>query len=186
VSGGSRKVAGSFGEAKISKQPEGCPMFGGSRTRVRAKLDTWSWRESNPRPLKGCNPRYDHSRVRGCAAASSPGRVERRAAPTAGSFSDVSVLSRRQWSLPTVLHRFCCRAAVNRPRVALLLAMTLGYPIRSDGKSEIVLIGVSVGAPFQESEQLRSHEEASGSNVETDQPRVLRMSRSSPLGPSQR
>ena len=61
---------------------------------------------------------------------------------------------------------------MNRPRVALLLAMTLRYLTRSDGKSEIVLIGVSVVAPFKESEQLRSHEEASGSNVETDQPHV--------------
>ena len=57
-------------------------------------------------------------------------------------------------------------------RLALLLTMPLGYLIRSDGKSEIVLIGVSVCAPFSESEQLRSHEEASGSNVETDQPHV--------------
>ena len=85
---------------------------------------------------------------------------------TAGSFSDVSGLSRRQWSFPTVLHRFCCRAAVNRPRVALLLAMTLYRLIRSDGESEIVLIGVSVFARFKESELLRSHEETSGSNVE--------------------
>jgi len=59
---------------------------------------------------------------------------------------------------------------MNWPRVALLLAMTLRYLTRSDGKSEIVLIGVSVVAPFKESEQLRSHEETSGSNVETDQP----------------
>ena len=61
---------------------------------------------------------------------------------------------------------------MDRPRVALLLAMTLCYLIRSDGESEIVLIGVSVVAPFKESEQLRSHEETSDFNVETDQPRV--------------
>ena len=61
---------------------------------------------------------------------------------------------------------------MDRPRVALLLAMTLCYLTRSDGESEIVLIGVSVFAPFLESEQLRSHEEASDFNVETDQPRV--------------
>ena len=61
---------------------------------------------------------------------------------------------------------------MDRPRVALLLAMTLCYLTRSDGESEIVLIGVSVVAPFWESEQLRSHEETSDFNVETDQPRV--------------
>ena len=55
---------------------------------------------------------------------------------------------------------------MNRPRVALLLAMTLYRLIRSDGESEIVLIGVSVFARFKESELLRSHEETSGSNVE--------------------
>ncbi len=37
----------------------------------------------------------------------------------------VNVLSRRQRSLPAVLHRFCCRAAMDRPRVPLLVAITL-------------------------------------------------------------
>ena len=35
------------------------PDWGYSRSR---NTSMWSWRESNPRPLKGCNPRYDHSR----------------------------------------------------------------------------------------------------------------------------
>ena len=61
---------------------------------------------------------------------------------------------------------------MNWPRVTFLLAMTLYYLTRSDHKSEIVLIGVSVCAPFKESEQLRSHDETSDFNVETDQPRV--------------
>ncbi len=169
----------------VSERSERRRCFGGAETRLataRRAGAAWSWRESNPRPLEGDNTRYDHSRVRGWAAASSPGRLGR--SPAAGSFSDVSGLSRRQWSFPTVLHRFCCRAAVNRPRVALLLAMTLRYLTRSGGKSEIVLIGVSVVAPFKESEQLRSHDAASVSNVETDQPRVIQgcLSRIAPEG----
>ena len=60
-----------------------------------------------------------------------------------------------------------------RPRVPLLVAMTLHYLIRSGGESEIVRIGVSVEAPFKESEQLRSHVSASGPDVETDQPREV-------------
>jgi len=48
--------------------------------------------------------------------------------------------------------------------------MTLGYLTRSGSESEI-LIGISLSAPFKESEQLRSHVSASGPNVETDQPR---------------
>ena len=49
--------------------------------------------------------------------------------------------------------------------------MTLNYLTRSGGESEIIRIGVSVVAPFKESEQLRSHDETSDFNVETDQPR---------------
>jgi len=46
-------------------------------------------------------------------------------ASSAGSFPEVSVLSRRQRSFPAVHHRFCCRAAVNRPRVPSLVARYL-------------------------------------------------------------
>src|SRR5690606_8407815 len=85
----------------------------------------------------------------------------------------------RQWSSPppavspAVLHRFCCRAAVDRPRVPLLVAMVhSGHLIRSGGESELsVGIGACSGAPFKESEQLRSHVAISGPDVETDQPR---------------
>ena len=44
------------------------------------------------------------------------------------------VFPRRQWSFPPsavfpcCLHRFCCRAAVDRPRAPLLVTMTLGSP----------------------------------------------------------
>ncbi len=74
---------------------------------------------------------------------------------------------------PCCLHRFCCQAAADRPRVPLPVAMTLYRLTRSGGESEIVRIGVSLGAPFKESEQLRSHEPATVTGVETDQPRGL-------------
>lgn len=72
---------------------------------------------------------------------------------------------------PSCLHRFCCRVAVDRPRVPLPVAMTLGHLTRSGGESEIVRLGVSVGAPFKESGPLRSHVTTTAIGVETDQPR---------------
>ncbi len=53
----------------------------------------------------------------------------------------------------------------------LPVAMTLGHLTRSGGESEIVRLGVSVGAPFKESELLRSHVTITVIGVETDQPR---------------
>ena len=53
----------------------------------------------------------------------------------------------------------------------LPVAMTLGYLTRSGGESEIVRLGVSVGAPFKESGPLRSHVTTTAIGVETDQPR---------------
>jgi len=49
--------------------------------------------------------------------------------------------------------------------------MTLYRLTRSGGESEIVRIGVSLGAPFLESGQLRSHDTPTAIGVETDQPR---------------
>jgi site-specific DNA recombinase len=62
--------------------------------------------------------------LNGCQPAGSGGPE----GPTASSFRGVSVLSRRQRSLPAVRHRFCCRAAVARPRVPLLVPMTPSQP----------------------------------------------------------
>jgi hypothetical protein len=45
-----------------------------------------------------------------------------------------------------VILRFCCRAAMDWPRAALLLTMSLYYLIRSGGKSEL-LVGNSVWYP---------------------------------------
>ena len=65
---------------------------------------------------------------------------------TAGSFPEVSGLSRRQRSLPAVHHRFCCRAAVIWPRAPLPVTMTLIPPDGSGGESEL-LVGGSFGCP---------------------------------------
>ena len=108
-------------------------------------VSQWSWRESNPRPSRGHRPRYDHSRT--VALRLPPCRVKWARGPAAGSFPDVSGLSHRQRSLPAVLHRFCCRAAMDWPRVPSLVAMCLGYLIRSGSESEVV-VGLCLGAPF--------------------------------------
>jgi len=60
------------------------------------------------------------------AVATLPGQVGHEG-HTAGSFSDVSGLSRRQRSFPAVHQCFCCRAALVRPREPLLVPMTLYY-----------------------------------------------------------
>ncbi len=67
---------------------------------------------------------------------------------TPGSFPGASGLSRRQWSFPTVHPRFCCRAAVIRPRAPSLVTILLFYLlIRSGGESELLIVGGSFGAP---------------------------------------
>ena len=45
-----------------------------------------------------------------------------------------------------VISRFCCRAAVDRPRAPFLVTMSLHYLIRSGGESEL-LVGNSVLCP---------------------------------------
>ena len=83
----------------------------------------WSWRESNPRPSSGYRPCYDHSRVCGLRLPHRRVgwllRAGRLVFPwRQRSFSPSAVF-------PAVNHRFCCRAAVVRPRVPLLVAMSL-------------------------------------------------------------
>ena len=57
---------------------------------------------------------------------------------------------------PTAILRFCCRAAVNRPRAPLLVTMSLRHltdqAARANCSSAILWV-----APFSESEQLGSH-----------------------------
>ena len=134
-----------------------------------ANTPWWSWGESNPRPSKGDRACYDHSRD--CGSWLPPHRVGWARRPRHGVFPP----GRRSFTpsavCPSCLHRFCCRVAVDRPRVPLPVAMTLYRLTRSGGESEIVRIGVSVGAPFLESGQLRSHVTTTAIGVETDQPR---------------
>jgi hypothetical protein len=134
------------------------------------ELGEWSWGESNPRPPSSCRPRYDRSRVLrlcGCRTAGSVGLARRPPpglSPMSAVFPAASGLSRRQSSLllpgcgdqapRAITGRWCSRS-----------------PGLSGGDSEL-LIGSCVCAPFKESEQLRSHDSASGLDVETDQPLV--------------
>lgn len=65
----------------------------------------------------------------------------------AESFLDASGLSRRQWSLPTVRHCFCCRAAAAWPRVPSPVTGALYYLVELGGEG-VLLIGSCVFAPF--------------------------------------
>ena len=105
-----RAVRPPCGRFRSPRTPSWSGGAGGNRTLVRQAVTT---RDTT---IPG-------SRLYGCRTAGSEGL-----APTAGSFSGVSGLSRRQRSLPAVLHCFCCRAAVDRPRVPLLVAVTLIPP----------------------------------------------------------
>ena len=129
----------------------------------------WSWGESNPRPSRGHRLRYDHSPF--SASWLLLGGVRWRNA-CHRSFPGVSGLSRRQRSLPAVLHRFCCQAAVDRPRQPRRAARCVTSRPGSGRESNTGIgIAVYLGAPFEESGQLWSHRSASVLGVETSQPR---------------
>jgi hypothetical protein len=108
--------------------------------------------------------------IYGSAAAAPPGRWASRRRPPPGLspmsavFPAASGLSRRQ---PSLLLPGCGGQA---PR-AITGRWCSRSPGLSGGDSEL-LVGSCVCAPFKESEQLRSHDSASGLNVETDQPLV--------------
>ena len=89
-------------------------------------------------------------------AATLPGELDHKGLPPVLSPGS-GVFPVCQRSFPAVHYRFWCQAAAVRPRVPLLVAMILYLLTGLGGENEIVLIGVSVGAPFWESEQLRSH-----------------------------
>ena len=137
-----------------------------------ANTPWWSWGESNPRPSKGDRACYDHSRD--CGSWLPPHRVGWARRPRHGVFPPGQRSFTPSAVCPSCLHRFCCRVAVDRPRVPLPVAMTLYRLTRSGSESEIVRIGVSLGAPFLESGQLRSHVTPTPIGVETDQPRGWR------------
>ena len=58
---------------------------------------------------------------------------------------------------PAAILRFCCRAAVDRPRAAFLLTMSLRSPKDQAARANCSL-AILVVAPFNESEQLGSHD----------------------------
>ena len=86
----------------------------------------WSWGESNPRPSAGERTCYDHSRHRGCRCLTG-GSAAHRGGPRSvfpvcqRSFSPSAVFL-------AVILRFWCRAAMEWPRAAFLLTMTLRSP----------------------------------------------------------
>ena len=57
---------------------------------------------------------------------------------------------------PAVIPRFCCRAAVDRPRAPLLVTMSLRSPEDQAARANCSL-AILFFAPFSESEQLGSH-----------------------------
>src|ERR1700759_4623632 len=60
----------------------------------------------------------------GCHIAGSTGPE----GPPLGLSRVSAVFHAVSWSLPAVLHRFCCQAAMDRPRVPLLVAISLVSP----------------------------------------------------------
>ena len=111
-------------------------------------MSEWSWGESNPRPLSDNCPRYDHSRDRGL-------RLPHCRVSWAGAHR--RVFPRCQRSFPpsaffqAVTLRFCCRAAVRRPRAPLLVTVSLfglSYQAaRANSPSAVLWL-----PPFKESE----------------------------------
>ena len=85
----------------------------------------WSWGESNPRPSIGDRTRYDHSRVSGSRQPHR--RVGWALGPSRGVFPPCQRSFTPSAVCPSCLHRFCCRVAVDRPRVPLPVAVTLNY-----------------------------------------------------------
>lgn len=107
-------------------------------------------------------------------AAGPAGRLARR--PTAGSFPDVSGLSRCQWSLPTVHPRFCCRAAVIRPRAPSLVTIFLLQTDQIRLRERTAHSWRFFCCPRLTSlKQLGSQTRLPGPNVETSQPRCFEL-----------
>ena len=99
-----------------------------------------------------------------------------RPSPEGGGPRIVFPIRHRSSPTPTVfpvaIPRFCCRAAVDRPRAPLLVTMSLHSPEDQAARANCSL-AILCGAPFSESEQLGSHSQASGPDVETSQPLEL-------------
>ena len=112
-----------LGTSRDVKRPEG--GAGGNRTPVRQAVTVRAT----------TIPEFEAD------AASPPGRLTSEAVHG-------SVFPGRQRSFPpsavfpAVILRFCCRAAVDRPRAALRVTMSLMSPSRSGGESELLLLAV--------------------------------------------
>ena len=91
----------------------------------------------------------------GADATPPPGRLPSRGGPRA-VFPACQRSSTPPVVFPTVIFRFCCRAADDRPRAALRLTMSLMSPEDQAARANCSL-AILVGAPFSESEQLGSH-----------------------------
>ena len=139
-----------------------CCGAGGNRTLVRRAVPT------------ALRP-FPRSRRYGCRTAGSEGPR----GLTAGSFPDVSGLSRRQRSLPPSSTASVAGLQWTGPVCHCWSRCLSDYLV--DRRRERSRHRRSFGAPFNESEQLGSHESAPGLNVETDQPRVVTMSRIAPV-----
>ncbi len=88
----------------------------------------WSWGESNPRPSGDARPCYDHSRLPPCRWETG-GSVSRRSpgGPRV-VFPACQQAFLRSAVFPAAIPRFCCRAAVDRPRAPSLVTMSVGSP----------------------------------------------------------
>jgi hypothetical protein len=116
--------------------------------RLLRSLVWWSWGESNPRPSSGNCPRYDHSR--GCGSRLPHYRVSWGRSPTAGSFPEVSGLSRRQPSFrlsPSASVAGLRRAGPVRHCWSLCLSTALDQAARANSPSAVLWL-----PPFKESE----------------------------------
>ncbi len=119
----------------------------------------WSWGESNPRPSGGGRTRYDHSRRRGCHSLTG-GSVDRLTSRCGGPRSVFPECQRSflpSAVFPAAIPRFCCRAAMEWPRAALLLTIFLSQPEDQAATANCSDLAILLGAPFYESEQLGSH-----------------------------
>ena len=134
-----------------------------------ANTPWWSWGESNPRPSTGGRPRYDHSRV--CGSWLPHRRVGWARGPGHGVFPPGQRSFTPSAVCPCGLHCFCCRAAVDWPRVPLPVAVTLycltGQAARARSSVLASLLVPRFGSLGNSGRTTRPR----NAGVETDQPR---------------
>ena len=115
---------------------------------------SWSWGESNPRP-SGCKrPCYDHSRLTRYRSETG-GSADRHKGGPRSVFAECQQTFMQSAVFLAVIPRFCCRAAVDRPRAPFLVTMSLRSPNQAARAN--CSLAILFFAPFSESEQLGSH-----------------------------